>query len=412
VPAQGGEAVAATELDAPRQSVHGSPAFLPDGRRFLFFAGGGDPEAGGLYLGSLDGEPPRRLSAADRWGVAHLGPDRIVFLQQGALLAHRFDPERGVLTGDPVTLAASVEGFSVSATGIVAHRAHQDTQTEMVWFDRKGSVLSRLAAAGVNGPELAPDERRLVFDRVDEGKRDIWVSDLERGALTRFTTHVALDGYPVWSPDGSRIAFHSNRNGTIDLWIKPSSGAGAEELLLEQPDSEWPIDWSRDGRFLLYQRSDLKKGWDLWALPMTGADRTPVAVATTPFEEHMGEFSPDGRWVVYDTNESGRFEIVAQAFPQANERLPVSTVGGVEPRWSADGTEIYFVAGGKMMVAPVKAKGPTLEFGTPVALFSTQIKENPFKFEYAVSRDGRFLVNSVVAETSAPPITLILNAKP
>jgi hypothetical protein len=149
----------------------------------------------------------------------------------------------------------------------------------------------------------------------------------------------------------------------------------------------------------------------LWALPMTGADRTPVAVATTPFEEHMGEFSPDGRWVVYDTNESGRFEIVAQAFPQANERLPVSTVGGVEPRWSADGTEIYFVAGGKMMVAPVKAKGPTLEFGTPVSLFSTQIKENPFKFEYAVSRDGRFLVNSLVAETSAPPITLILNAK-
>ena len=245
------------------------------------------------------------------------------------------------------------------------------------------------------------------------GNRDIWIVDLARGGLTRFTTHPAVDGFPLWSPDGSQIAFHSSRNGTIDLWIKPSSGAGAEELLLEERDSEWPIHWSKDGRFLLFQRSDLGARWDFWALPMSGTDRTPFAVANTLFAERLGEFSPDGNWVVYETNESGRPEITLQAFPEPRGRLAVSTAGGAAPRWSADGTEIYFIApGGKMMAVAVDLKGPTPQLGTPVELFSTGIVAQPFKFQYAVSRDGRFLVNNTPAETSPPPITVILNVKP
>ena len=237
--------------------------------------------------------------------------------------------------------------------------------------------------------------------------------DLVSNGLTRFTFDAAVDGYPIWSPDGSQIVFESTRNGTFDLWIKSSSGTGTEQLLLATPDSEWPLQWSMDGRFVLYQRSNLKEKWDLWALPMTGSVRTPIAVANTPFAERMGQFSSDGRWIVYETNESGRREIVAQAFPEPGNRWQVSTGGGVAPRWSADGREIYFIApDGKMMAAPITIKGSTFDAGTPAAIFSTHLASQAFKFQYAVSRDGRFLVNDLQAETATAPITLILNWKP
>jgi Tol biopolymer transport system component len=410
VPAEGGEAVPATTLDAPRQATHRHPAFLPDGRQFLFHGDGADHEASGLYLGSLDGGAPKRLVAADSGGVC-LATDRIIYLQGGTLVTRHFDPARGVVIGDPVTVASSVGEFSVSATGMVAYRAPAGYQSRMAWFDRTGKCEGEFADK-FNGPELSPDDRRVTGDHTVDGNRDVWIGDLARGGLTRLTTHPAVDGYPVWSPDGSRIVFHSNRKGTIDLWIKPSSGAGTEELLFETPDREWPIQWSKDGRFLLYQRSDLRAVWDLWALPMTGSDRTPIGVATTQFAERMGEISPDGRFVVYETDESGRPEIVAQAFPESSGRWPVSTGGGGAPRWSADGKEVYFLASdGKLMAVPITTKGSELEAGSPVALFSTQMSRHTFKFQYAVSRDGRFLVNNLVAEKTSAPITVILNMK-
>ena len=401
--------MAATTLDAPRQANHRRPSFLPDGRQYLFHAVGVAPEVSGLYLGSLDGRPPKRLGAADVGGT-FLTPDRILYVQQGALVARRFDHARRELAGDPVTIATGVGDFSVSATGIVAHRARSPVQFETTWVDRKGAVLERGGLAFVNGPELSPDDQRLAGDLTVDGNRDIRVVDLTRGGLTRFTTHSAVDGFPLFSmPDGDRIAFHSSRNGTIDMWIKPSSGAGAEQLLLEGPDSEWPIDWSRDGRFLLYQRSDLKAAWDLWALPMTGPDRTPVAVAKTIFAERLGEFSPDARWVVYETDESGRPEVMAQPFPEPTGRWPVSTQGGAAPRWSADGKEIYFIApDGMMMAVPVTITGTSIEAGAPAALFPALLSSQTFKFQYAVSRDGRFVVNSVVADPSPQPINVIL----
>jgi serine/threonine protein kinase len=428
VPASGGDVVPATRLDAPRQTNHRRPAFLPDGRQFLFYGAASDPNVAGLFLGSLDGRTPTRLTPADSSG-AYLAPDRILFLQQGALVARRFEPTRRELVGDPVRLADSAAAFSVSATGVVAYRESRPERVETVWVDRRGTVLEQLMGPSVdrqdavveqwrpgpsvNGPELSPDERRLAGDRTVGGNRDIWLVDLARGGLTRFTTHPAIDGFPIWSPDGSRIAFHSNRKGTIDLWISRSSETGTEQLLFEAPDAEWPIDWSQDGRFLLYQRSDLRSGWDLWALPMTGSDRTPVAVATTSFVERLGEFSPDGDWVVYETDEPGRPEIMLQPFPNAGGRLTVSTAGGTAPRWRADGSEIYFVGlDGRMMAVGVTTKGSTLELGTPLALFSVNIFQQTFKYQYAVSRDRRFLINMVAADASAPPIRIILHSRP
>jgi Tol biopolymer transport system component len=402
----GRRAVPATEF-GEGHAGHSRPSFLPDGRQFLFRVNGADAVSG-LYLGSSDGRAPKRLAAAGRG--AFLAPDRLLFVQEGALVARGFEVGSGTFTGEPVTLATSAGHFSTSATGIIAHRAASPARVRMTWFDRNGNVLGDVADGTVNAPQLSPDELRLAGDRTVGGNRDVWVADLARGGLTRFTTHAATDGFPVWSPEGSRMVFHSNRNGTFDLWTKASSGAGSDALLLETPDDEWPIHWSRDGRFLLYQRSDVGARWDLWALPMTGPDRRPIAVASTPFAERMGEFSPDGRWVVYETDESGRPEITAQAVPEASGRWPVSTRGGAAPRWSADGTEIYFIApDGKIMAVPVTAKGSTFEAGAPAALFTTQIAGQLFRFQYAVSRDGRFLVSRVVAEASAPPIHLILN---
>ncbi len=412
VPVAGGDAVPVTTLAVPRQLGHRFPSFLPGGRQFLFYAEG-EPDVSGIYLGSMDGSPAKRLTAADSLG-ALLPPDRLLFLRQGALVARQLDATRGELTGDPITLASDVGSFSISTSGIVAHRpAGGGRQARITWFDRNGQAV--VGPPGfVNAPELSPDGRQVAFDRTTRGNRDIWLMDLARDSVTPFTVHPAVDGYPLWSPDGAQIVFESTRNGTFDLWIRSSSGASPEQLLLEAPESEWPLHWSKDGRFLLYQTSDLETKWDLWVLPMIGSDRTPLVVANSPFVERMGQFSPDGRWLAYETNESGRPEIVAQAFPRASGRFAVSTGGGTAPRWRADGNEIFFIApDGKMMAVPITTTGSAFEAGKPTALFPTNIMGLPFKSQYTVSRDGRFLVNNLQPdEGTVSPITLILNWKP
>jgi hypothetical protein len=198
------------------------------------------------------------------------------------------------------------------------------------------------------------------------------------------------------------------------LYTKPSNGEGTEQLLLETLDA--PQDWSKDGRFLLYFKVDPKTGRDLWALPVTGDDRKPRPVANTQFDEVAGQFSPDGRWVAYETNQSGQFDIVVQSFPEPKGMWKVSTNGGTQPRWSADGREIYFVApDDTLMAAPVAGdvKGAAFVTGTPLALFPTQMRGTGvvIKPDYAVSRDGRFLINQRVEESTAVPITVISNWK-
>jgi hypothetical protein len=188
-----------------------------------------------------------------------------------------------------------------------------------------------------------------------------------------------------------------------------------EEPLLATPDNEWPLGWSKDGRFLLYYQDGGKTGADLWALPMAGDDRKPISVANTAFDEFTGEFSRDGRWVAYDTNESGRSEIVVQSFPKPTGKWQVSTNGGMRPRWRSDGKELYFIApDGKLMASPVAGQASAFEAGTPAPLFPTPIRGLVAavpKHQYAVSSDGRFLINTVLDDAAAP-ITLIQNWNP
>ena len=422
VAASGGEPVAVTHIDLGRQTNHRYPYFLPDGRHFLFY-GAGIPEESGLYLGSLEGGTPKRLTASDSHG-AYLEPDMVVFVQQGALLARRLDMERGELTGEPVKIADSVGydstnlgAFSVSKNGI-AYRSGAAERRQLTWFDRSGKAVGQAGNPDSNAlmyPDLSPDGRRVALTRTVLGNMDIFLMDLLRGgSFTRFTFEPTNDIDPLWSKDGTQIVFSSNRKGVFDLYRKPSNGVGSEELLLESPKAKVAQDWSRDGRFLLYYDVDPKSGRDLWALDLNSKERKPNAVANTPFEESMAEFSPDGHFVAYQTNESGSFQIVVKTFPQATGKWQVSTGGGVSPRWRVDGNELYFIApDGKLMAAPVTASGSVFEPRTPVALFQTHIFSGGTaannRHQYAVSRDGRFLINQSVEESTTSPITLILN---
>ena len=401
------------------QVGHRFPQFLPDGHHFLFLAYGGT-ESGGIYLGALDGGEPKRLTEADSFG-AYLNPDRVVFVRQGALMARHLDIARRELTGDPVTVADPVGfnptgqgGFSVSAEGHIAYRSGGAVKRQLRWFDRMGKLPSPAADPDLNALntiELSPDGRTAAVDRTVQGNRDVFLLDLLRGGLTRFTSDDQIDGFPVWSPDGANIVFETTRKGSFDLWIKPTSLASPETPLLEIPNSnEWPLHWCKDS--LLYYQSNATTGSDLSALPMTGNERKPIPVANSKFEESMGQFSPDCRFVAYQTNESNRFEVVVQPFPVPNVRWNVSLAGGTQPRWQSDGKELYFIApDGKLMAASVTVRGAALDIGKPVALFPTRLAAASNFRPYFVERDGRFLINDLLDESAPSPITLILNWK-
>jgi len=284
------------------------------------------------------------------------------------------------------------------------------------WYDRTGKPAGAAGAADAASllyPELSLDGRYVALQRMVQNNIDVWQMDLNRGGMTRLTFDPAFDVAPVWSPDGMRLVFASVRKGPFNLYVKSASGAGAEELLLATPNDKFPQDWSRDGHFLLYAETDPKTGRDLWAMPTTGDDRKPIVIVNTPYDELNGQFSPDGRWVAYETNESGRFEIVVQPFPAPGGKWQVSTAGGVHPRWRADGKELYFIApDGKLMAAPITAR-TTFAAETPVALFPVTLVPGAGanKQQYAVSRDGRFLINQPAETSTTTPITLILNWK-
>jgi Tol biopolymer transport system component len=425
VQASGGTVTTVTQLTAG-QAFHRYPQFLPDGRHFLFYVTG-SVDAVGLYLGSLDGGQPTRLTAVDGAGVL-LPPDRIIVANQGALVERQLDIAHGVLIGEPHVLAESAVsltpnlggglGVSASAAGHVAYRAGAGARTELVWVDRTGRVLEHAIDADANGmayPDLSPDGRHVAMIRTVQNNQDIWVLDLVRRGWTRFTFDGAQDTVPVWVPDGARILFTSDRKRSFDIYVGMADQPGNERPLLENSNPKAPQDVSKDGRFLLYYEVTPGNGRDLFAVDLTSRDRRPVAVANTSFEESLARFSPDGRWVAYQTNATGRFEIVVQPFPGPGARIPVSTGGGVAPRWRADGREIYFIApDGSMMAAAVTMAGAAFDVAAPVRLFATKIVNSGSLAsnapQYAVSRDGRFLINQMV-DTASTPITLILNVK-
>jgi Tol biopolymer transport system component len=426
VPATGGEAVAVTRLETGQQS-HKFPQFLPDGRHFIYYVAGGPAQ--GVYTSSLDGGSSKQLANTD--AAAVVSPSGfLLFARQTTLFAQAFDFKRQELSGNPfpVALQAAVDALTsavgVSATsGIVAYRTGSaDVARQLTWLDRSGKSVGAIGApdtAALTNVELSPDGKRVAVNRTVNGNMDVWLIYAARGIPTRFTSDAAIDVLPLWSPNGSRIVFGSTRKGNFNLYWKLSSSAGADEPLLESDLPKAPEDWSSDGRFLLFRSGGPQTGNDLWILPVAG-DKKPFPFLKTPFDERDGQFSPDSRWIAYQSNESGQFEIYVQPFPGPGGKFRISSNGGAQPRWNKNSQEIFYVSlDSKMMAAPVKLSpdGQSLQTGTPAALFPVRIAGGPVpgvnKQQYAVSSDSqRFLVNLAADEGAASPITLILNWKP
>ncbi|MBA3296267.1 MAG: PD40 domain-containing protein, partial [Acidobacteria bacterium] len=424
VPAGGGNTVVVTRVERPRQTGHRFPHFLPDGRHFLFYSLGA-PEGRGVYVGTLGSTDAQRLFDADSAAVV-AGPDRVLFAKGGALWAQRLDLTKLRPVGEPVPVSTQVAlnadlfgdvALSETAPGLIAYRAFAGTR-QFRWFDRAGRQIGVIGGPDESqpaGPMLSADGRTVMFRRTLGGNTDIWSIEASRNVLRRLTTDAARDYDAIWSPGGDRIVFNSDRNGVLNLYEKSVSGgsASAETLLLETFEHKNTCDWSADGRFILYSVQSPTTGDDIWVLPLFG-DRRPTPVAQTAAAEFSGRFSPDGRWVAYESDESGRSEIYVQTFPDLARKVQISTGGGSAPVWRGDGRELFFRSpDDRLMAARIASSGTQLDTDTPTALFALPAgpnRDGSASAPYGASRDGqRFLVNTFVE--GASPITVLLNWK-
>ena len=423
--AGGGELVAVTRFESPQQSEQSFPQFLPDGRHFLFFVTG-SPEARGVYLGQLDGLETRRLFDADTPAV-YTSTGHLLFVREGKLWAQDFDSGRLEVRGDPFPIAEHLAGrttLSTSAAGPIAYRtAPADSgQRQLVWVNRSGREIDKVIYpnTAAEGPSLSRDGRRVAVFRSANGNMDIWSYETGRRTWNRVTFDSGDDIFPLWSPDGTGMVFGSNRNGgRMNLYRKVlDAPPGSEALLLSTSQPKFPMDWSPDGRFLLYDSLDPKRGFDIWALPLEG-DRQPFAVVQTDFSERLAQFSPDGTWIAYQSDKTGRVEIYVQPFPGVGGDSRVSIDGGSQVRWNPNGKELFYLApDDRLMAVPMRvaSNGKAVEPGAPVGLFATNVgsgAQNTNRQQYMVAPDGQsFVMNSVLGEASASPITVILNWKP
>ncbi len=425
VPASGGELKPMTTLDPSRQEVaHSQPQFLPDGRHYFYLSVSSPADNSTIYvglLGSSETKPIRKANSAIRYvnGSVLFGNSN-----DGTLFSQPFDAERLELSGDPVRVADQVGvdpilQFSVSDQGAVAFvTGSAGISSELLWMDRTGKSIGQAAPAGEYlNLELSRDAKRVAFERRASG-RDIWVLDLARASPARLTFTASDEYAPIWSPDGTKIAYSTNRDGASSLYQKSSSGSGEEELLLKSPSAVLPFSWSSDGGTIVF-RNLLTKN-EVWYLPLA-QPRKPVAFLQSRDFAHMyPQLSPDGHWLVYASDESGRIEIYVQSFPKPSAKWQVSTEGGFYPRWSRDGRELYFLSSGstgatavKMMATSVKA-GSSFEAGTPRQLFNANVLygiglRQGVRPQYDIAPDGRFLINAPAAEDVNASITVVLN---
>jgi Tol biopolymer transport system component len=429
----GGEATPVTAADS---SVFLSiwPEFLPDGRHFLFHTLNGNQ--GALWFGSLDSKSVTKVMGIANLGLRGDSPavyrrGYLLFSADRTLLAQPFDPVHGTLSGERMVLAENVRAeFSVTETGVLVYRAGagivgQTAPSRLSWMDRKGNSIGEIATPAQAGNVRLFDDGRVVMDNAGgvggvSPNADVWVLD-GRGIPNKLTADNPYpDFYPIWSPDGTHIVFGSARDQKIapHLYQKLANGVGsAEPLLAENGDNiEIPLDWSAAG--ILFNRFTAPTALtnrDIWFLSMP--DKKPSRYLHNGFSNGQAQFSPDGRYVAYTTNESGSFQIVVQTFPDpAGGKWIITAQGGSEPIWKRDGRELYYLAAdGKIMSVSIKT-APKFEAGPPTALFQTSLtpQPNPFVRRYAVSADGqRFLFGAAPAAPAAGgdsvPITAVIN---
>jgi len=429
VSAAGGEVTVVMKPDVTRQETDFTdPSFLPDGQHFLYSKFGAQKEARGIYLGSLDGKINKRLLPDDSNAVYAPRDDNsgyLFFGREGTLMAQAFDPVQLQLTGESFLVSAQVgtllgsivtsrhRNFSVCNSVLVFDPLPNRVRNELIWVDRTGKKLSSLDdLTRVTAASLAPDEQHFVVSRgeAQTGNNDLWLSDATGKNPTRFTFNPANDDFPLWSPDGSRIVWASNLEGTYQLYQKAASGAGQESLLLKSDYYKFPTDWSRDGRYILYREVNPKTKFDIWVLPVgsQGNDQKPFPLLQTDANEAAAVLSPDGQWVAYTSDESGRYEVYVQSFPAGGGKRQISTAGGLGPRWA--GNELFYHApDGKLMAITVKS-GTGFEASAPVPLFEFRPGGNLITPYYVVTKDGqKFLLSTIVDTEAAAPLTVVIN---
>jgi len=430
IQASGGEATPITAVDSKQgEAGVGRPLFLPDGKHFFYYRLMANKS--GVYAGSLNAKPAQqgqtRLLDSPA-GVLYVPSANtkggyLFFLRGTALMAQPFDAGRLELTGRAVQLADQVSTnlfnglFSVSNNGVLAFAVTGGDSRQLTWYDRQGKALGKVGEPAARDEiALSPDGTRVAEGRSDnQGQWVVWMLDVARGVNTRLTFEDG-GGNAVWSPDGRQIAYAPNGGQSPDLYLKPANGANQAELLVHSEGVKTPMDWSADGRYLLYiQRSKDRKN-DLWVLPMIG-DRKPFPYLVTAFSKSQAQFSPDGHWVVYTSGESGTREVYVQPFPMSSGgKWPVSNGGGSQPRWSHNGKELfYFTPNETLMAVDVNTSGGTVQLGIPKALFRASILGGTggaptVAWRWDISKDGqKFLINGALEEAGAAPVTVLLN---
>jgi serine/threonine protein kinase len=426
ISAAGGPTTAVTSLDhSLGETSHEWPQFLPDGRHFVYLARSTEPEHDSvLYLASIDSRERVPLFRSDSQ-VTYVPPGFLISMAGNALLARPFDASRLRVTGEPMAIADHVErnpdshrgAFSVSQTGVLAYRSLIG-DTELVWFDRTGQRMQKLGApARYSNPALSPDNRQLAVARVDPetGTTDIWLYELARTVFSRFTLDPASDDMPLWTPDGSHIVFKSSRNKTFAFYQQASSGSGPDEVMLSGLGPQaTPLSWSPDGQFLVFAANGGPQRNALWLLPSFG-DRKPFPYLRAPVNELQGQVSPNGRWMAYESNESGRNEVYVRSFPSGEGRRQISTNGGLEPAWRSDGNELFFLAANQDLMAVAVKPNSISDAGAPTRLFGTAMEAGTImttytRNQYVVAADGqRFLINQSAGPAPNSPVTVIVN---
>ncbi len=418
---RGGVPKQVTRLDGARlETHHNSPRFLPDGRHFVFFARSAQLENIGIKLGSLDQSQTSFLLRSDT-NAEYSTAGYLIFMRGEKILAQRFDAEAQSLRGDPVTLAkqgnrtltAFYSPLSVCEDKWLIYQSAGNPNTQLVWFDRSGKQLSLVGTPGYyRWLNLSPNGTQALLERFEPQKvgNDIWSFDLARETFDRLTADSSANVFPLWLPDGKQISFGSNREGFNAIWRKGVNGNDDKEELVVKDEARTIAqkDWSNDGKYLVYTKTGEKTGSDLWLLPLSG-DRQPKPYLTTQFAEFWGKVSPDGHWLAYQSNESGRFEIYVQAFPEPGRKVIVSKGGGTLPRWRRDGRELYYVApDDKLMAVPV-APGANFGTGTPVPLFDVgSYGRRNNRYVYDVSADGqKILLLRPLEDATTRPLTVV-----
>ena len=408
----GGQPVAQTTLDTSAGELsHDYPEFIPGTRHYFYLARAErNPTEWVTYVGTLGSAERRPVPNLPAAGVRYSPSGHLLYVRGTTLMARRFDIARLSPAGEEVPVAEDVAatrvpGFSISATGTLAYPRTTNLEYQPTWFDRTGRQLGTVGSPGVyRNLALSIDGQRIAFER--GSPLDLWQLDVRRGAVIRLTTNPAVDLLPVWSPDGARIAFRSVRDGVPGIYTRVVGAAGGDDLFWHAAEEAGPSDWSRDGAYIL---ATINR--DVLALPVAGG--SAVRVTDTPtFSESGAVFSPDRQWIAYNSDEStgisrsGEGDVFVQAFPSSVHRKQVSAGGGLRPRWSRDGTELFFLAtDGTVMAVPVTRRGSTIGFGDAAPLFRVNL--GPVQnARYGVTDDGRFLMNVRLGD---PPIAVVLN---